>query len=182
MINETVLCVKKEGGLDEIRAALDKAVLLSHATADVFAKMDQWEDTPTILILHLAIIKGSWTDARVIRSKHAGWTHLGEVAKPSRFIAERLMCEFVTPWRKITHPFVLEDWRACVRSGQIDFEVCAPKPQWSFVETRKHDITEKAEWDWEALAAEDGCVDFAHLQVLPLLSEDVLPDHYPLGS
>ena len=180
---DTVSHGKKKAGLKEFCAALDKAVVLCDPTAEVFVKLDPLIDSSGLFVLHSAVVKGSWAEARDIRMNHAGWTHLGEVAKPAKWIVERLTCEFPTPWPNLTDAFVVEEWRAWVRSGPINFEVSAPAPLWSFVESRSHDITDQAEWDWEALAADDGCVAFAHLQVLPIqASEDVSPDDQTIAS
>ena len=165
---DVVSHLEREAALKEFRAALDRAVVVCDPNAQVFAKIDRSMQDSGIIILHSAVIKGSWTHAREIRSDYAGWRLLGEVAKPSCWIAERFSCELGSLWPRFSHAFVVNEWAAWVSTGSVDFEVSAPAPLWPFVQSCSNDITDQAVLDWEALAAEDGFVTFAHLQVLPI--------------
>lgn len=161
---------KMKNELGAFCAALDRAVLSSNLSAEVFVKIDT-HDASGLRVLHLAAVaKRTRSAASNRRIKHAGWIKLGKVAEPASAIVERLKCEWNNPWLKLIYAFVHQEWIGAFKSffNFTEFDVTAPVQVWRLVASFKQDITEQAEDDWAALTADNGCVQFAHLQFLPL--------------
>ena len=164
---------KMKNGEGEFSAALDNALFPSRATAEVLVRIGTHE-AAGLGLLHLATVaKRTRNAASSSRIKHAGWIKVGKVCEYPDAIVERLKRKRPNPWSSSIYAFVREEWIGPIRSHRSHykftrFDVTAPVQVWDLVASQKRLITEQAEHDWAALTADKGCVQFAHLQFLPL--------------
>ncbi len=161
---------KMKDGEGEFSAALGNALFPSRLSAEVFVKIGTHE-AAGLGLLHLATVaKRTRNAASSSRIKHAGWIKVGKVCEYPDAIVERLKHKRPDPWSNSIYAFVREEWTGAIRSycEFTRFDVTAPVQIWDLVASLKRLITEQAEHDWAALTADKGCVQFAHLQFLPL--------------